>query len=214
MMLDTVLERKTVTRKLKKRSVDEWSIVIAQAWQQSVVAVFEAGNLLLTARNQLLPSEFKLMCSQKLPFSYGTAIKLMRISSNPILADKSHVKQLPASWGTLYELATLPAPDLERALSSGLVTPRTERKEIEALKPRTDPADEAPPTVPVEVEDEEEERATADAEEDRCVQWVLDLDKKRQLELICNILARCYEKLDDTTKVLWRSRIVNSLIAA
>jgi hypothetical protein len=209
----TMSERKSVSRKPKKRSVEEWSIVIATAWQKSVIAIFEAGELLIAARNQLLASEFKTLCNEKLPFTYATAIKLMRIAGNPILSDKSHVQRLPASWGTLYELATLPAPQLQKALNSGIITPRTERKEIEALKPPREEHEnpiESPPTAPITPE--EQKQAAADAEEDRCIQWILDLNKKRQLELICNVILRCYEKLDEGAKIVWRGKIIDTLV--
>ena len=66
-----------------------------------------------------------------------TAFKLVAIASNKILSNVSHVKHLPPSWRTLYELAVVANKgfDLEAGIESGAIHPKMERKDVRALLP-------------------------------------------------------------------------------
>ena len=47
------------------------------------------------------------MIEADLPFSPQTARKLMAVANHPVLSNHAHVRVLPPSWGTLYELTKL-----------------------------------------------------------------------------------------------------------
>jgi hypothetical protein len=93
----------------------------------------------------------------------------MKIAANEVLANPTHVSHLPPSWGTLYELATLPTEVLEAKIADGTITPDTERKDVARLKAPED-EDEAEDVVgeasAPEAEDEDEDEETSDAEEE------------------------------------------------
>jgi len=68
----------------------------------------------------------------------------MAIAAHPVLSDATHVSDLPASWGTLYQLTRLPLRLVQECIEDGRINPKTERKDVAALagkpQPRTGPA--------------------------------------------------------------------------
>lgn len=80
------------------------------------------------------------------PFSCRTSQYFMKIYNTPALFSAKRVSALPASWGTLAQLAAVPAARLERAFERGLITPDMERKDVKLLMP---PKHEEPQTQEV-----------------------------------------------------------------
>lgn len=99
-----------------------------------VEAVISTGTKLLEAKAGLGRDAFRAMV-EGLSFGRRTAERFMAIASNPVLVDATRVSQLPPSWGTLYELARVPEPELQEALDAGRVTPATQRKDVAQLFP-------------------------------------------------------------------------------
>lgn len=54
------------------------------------------------------------------------------LAGHPIVSNRAHVPDLPASWGTLYELTKVPADVLKTAIKDGRVHPKMEKKEVAA----------------------------------------------------------------------------------
>lgn len=106
---------------------------IGGAWRKAVGCFIEAGSLLIEAKKELDHGEFEAMIRDELPFSPSTARKLMSIAMHPVLGNRAHVNDLPASWGTLYELSRMKKEQLERAIEHDLVNSKMERKDAEAL---------------------------------------------------------------------------------
>ena len=108
---------------------------INKAWGKRVEGVIETGRALIEAQDELEGQSFRsLVESSELPFSRGTAIKLIKIAEHPILSSGSHVNHLPESWGTLYELTRLRHNVLLAKLKDGSLNPRTERKDVTAWR--------------------------------------------------------------------------------
>lgn len=64
----------------------------------------------------------------KLPFNRQSGYKLIAIAEHELLANVSQVRHaLPSDWGSLYQLARLPAPKLKKLIDSGDVTPTLSR---------------------------------------------------------------------------------------
>jgi hypothetical protein len=110
-----------------------WAERITESWRQSVRAILEAGRLLMRAKAALPHGEFGPMIEKELPFSAQTAQKLMAIAGDPKLSNPAHVRLLPPSWGTLYELHRLPDDDFARGIESGAIHADMERKQISAF---------------------------------------------------------------------------------
>jgi hypothetical protein len=68
-----------------------------------------------------------------LPFSTQTARKLMAIGADRRLSKGAHVRDLPPSWGTLYELTKLDDETWGIAEERGLIRPDVEAKAAEAM---------------------------------------------------------------------------------
>jgi hypothetical protein len=138
-------------------TADEWAQIINNAWQKSVETILETGCRIIEAKDDLEHGAFEQMVQTKLSFGPSTARKLMTIARHPVLSNRSHVNVLPASWGTLYALATkLPAELLEAKIADGTITPEIERKDVALLrngsaahgKPRPEQVDAPEPATP------------------------------------------------------------------
>jgi len=107
---------------------------ITEAWQKSVASVIETGNLLAQAKKDLEHGEWLPMIESDLPFETKTAQRLMIIARHPLIGNGAHAHHLPASWMTLYELTKMDKKlgegALEKRISDGKITPKTERKEV------------------------------------------------------------------------------------
>jgi hypothetical protein len=142
-----------------------WAGRIRTSWQKCVEGIVETGKLLIEAKADL-HGRFEHMVYQKLPFDLRTAQRLMFIANNPAISNATHVSSLPATWGTLHQLAHLSPAVIEEKIETGEIHPKMERKDAVALLPppnkksdeTTDPsyainavADEA--TIAVEADD-------------------------------------------------------------
>jgi hypothetical protein len=68
------------------------------------------------------------------PFSQGTAERLMAIAKHPVLSNSAHAPTLPTSWTTLYELTKADRSKLKDAIKDGSITPdREDRDQLGAL---------------------------------------------------------------------------------
>jgi Protein of unknown function (DUF3102) len=113
----------------------EWTSRIAAAWQKGVEAILETGRLLIEAKAALKYGEFKSMVQLKLPFNPGTAQRLMAIARHPVISNAAHAPLLPPSWTTLYELTKLSPEALLPKIEDGSITPKTERRDVIAMRP-------------------------------------------------------------------------------
>jgi hypothetical protein len=100
-----------------------WAERITVAWQSSVEGILEAGRLLIEAKASLPHGEFAEMVESDLPFTPGTAARLMKIARDERITNPAHVPFLPPNWGTLYELTKLPDEQFEAKIADGTIRP-------------------------------------------------------------------------------------------
>jgi hypothetical protein len=98
---------------------------IAAAWQKTAQGIFDTGNWVQQAREELDRAVYDAL---NLPFGPRTRQRLIAIATHSILA--THVSQLPPSWGTLYELTRVPGNILLAKLRDGTIKPDLERRDI------------------------------------------------------------------------------------
>ena len=110
-----------------------WADAITESWQKSVEGILETGQLLIDAKADLPHGSFVAMIESDLPFVPQTARKLMAIANDHKLKG-AHVRALPASWGTLYELTKLDDDSWAVAEKENLIRPDVERKEVAAFR--------------------------------------------------------------------------------
>lgn len=134
------------------RPVTEWAERIRGVWQDNVASIFEVGNLLVMAREELGAVAFAEMVREELKYSKGTVSKLMIIARDQKLVRVSHAI-LPCSWMTLYALAKLTADEFDAGLASGAIHPGMERKDVKALKPEPPKAAKPPDPSRATVDD-------------------------------------------------------------
>jgi hypothetical protein len=103
---------------------------ITAAWRSSIEGIFEAGRLLVTAKEKLAHGEFTKMIQHELPFGERTAQRLMAVARDKRLTNPTHASLLPNSWMTLYELSQLSDADFDAGVSYGLIKPDMTRDDV------------------------------------------------------------------------------------
>ena len=85
---------------------------------------------------------------ERLPFSQSYAARFMAIASNAALADLNHGSNLPTDTNTLAVIARLPAPEVEKHIKAGRITPTMTRTEAAQLARGDKPAKAKPAKQP------------------------------------------------------------------
>lgn len=99
---------------------------ISDAWQNAVESIVETGRRLISAKDRVGHGNW-LPLVEQLPFSEQTARKLMAIARHPDLSNRAHVRDLPASWGTLAVLTQLPPGEIPKRIEAREITPELDR---------------------------------------------------------------------------------------
>jgi hypothetical protein len=105
---------------------------IAAAWRKTTESVLETGRLLNEAKAKVEHGDWLTLC-QVLPFGEDTAQRLMAIARHPVISNTEHVRYLPPSWGTLYQLTKVSDKALIAGIEDHSIHPGMERKEAAAL---------------------------------------------------------------------------------
>lgn len=141
-------ERDIVSRpRTRGLSAEEHAVLITRRWSDAVQGIVGCGRALIEAKAELGHGDFTSMVEELLPFSSATARKLMTISRNTWIANRSHSERLPPQWSTLYELSRLPEDALEQAASEGRI--RADMERAEAVRLRRPLASQLPPPAPL-----------------------------------------------------------------
>lgn len=114
---------------------EQWADRITTQLSKSVESIIATGRLLIQAKRALPHGEWGRMFKDGLvPFSQNTADRLMAIASHAVLSNSAHVQNLPASWGTLYELTKVEPKTLTAAIKDGVVTVDMPRARVKTLR--------------------------------------------------------------------------------
>jgi hypothetical protein len=123
-------------------TAQEWAGKIKRLFSESVPAIIETGSLFKAAKAELPPGEWPRMfhdhpehVPDPLRCSDRTARRFMAIANNTVLSNRTHVSDLPPSWGTLYALSRVDDATLECAVRDGTVNPGMKRREVRRLLP-------------------------------------------------------------------------------
>jgi hypothetical protein len=135
-------KKPSATKSPKSLDRQEWAKRIGAAWQKSLDGIFEAGRLLIDAKADLTHGGFTPMIESDLPFGERTAQMLMKIASDPRIADPKHASLLPPHWATLHALTLLPDAEFKRAIEQKIINPEMARKDLDLLKPKKIPVTE------------------------------------------------------------------------
>jgi hypothetical protein len=105
------LERKPLKQITTKeyKNINEYSDAIQTSWRKSIDAIIETGELLSKSKEKFFKDDVLWQTFlESLPFGERTIERLIYISKNKsLLLDNKIYKNLPSSWGTLYEICTI-----------------------------------------------------------------------------------------------------------
>jgi len=105
---------------------------IRSLWNTGVQDYVKIGRELKEAK-RLHPKKFTAWVKDELPFAPRIAEYLIAIGKHPVISDPKHASVFPARWTTLAALAEVPEADLLKAMESGRVTPKLQRKQVAKL---------------------------------------------------------------------------------
>jgi hypothetical protein len=162
------------------RSRKQWAAYIRAAHTSTVKAILKLGRALSAAKKALPHGEFLKMIEHDLPFTASVAQRLMIIAADPKLQKLHSAQLLPPSWGTLYELAKLPAETFEQSVKAGTIHPQMTRGQAQMLRVEavTRKAPTKPQTlVPYELSDGEPRLAPLPQTVPRVSSIVLEAEK-------------------------------------
>jgi hypothetical protein len=91
---------------------------IKTSWNKVKEGVFETANYLREVKQILQPGtdqdNFKYFCKHYLPFTYETALRLIKVSECTYFEDKDVYEKLPSTWTILHKMSTLSEEDFEK----------------------------------------------------------------------------------------------------
>ena len=122
-----------------KRTRPEFTILFNGARRKTVEGYIEQGKILIEAEEELDHGEYEKFADEVVGSATGR--KLKKIARHRVLANRSHVNDLPASLTTLYELSFLKPETLLALIDDGTVNPKITREQAHALR--------SPPAEPV-----------------------------------------------------------------
>ena len=126
-----------VSARIKLETRREFSEEIGRLWKRANDAFLDVGRHLIEAKARLEHGEFGEMLERDMPFSHRTANMLMKVAE---AVDSGAlpfpVNQLPPSYATVYEVATLKPEEQQQAAAEGLVHPTVRREEVVAFRRR------------------------------------------------------------------------------
>jgi hypothetical protein len=109
----------------------EYGKRISKCWQAAVASIIEAGTILKEAEEKLGSKAWNEMVANECPFGRRTAEKLVKIADDIRLCDPDNAEYLPPYWTSLHLMTFLTDDEFEEGISTGVITPTVERKEIE-----------------------------------------------------------------------------------
>jgi hypothetical protein len=112
---------------------------IRRLWEDAQRRFLTIGRYLNAAKQRLPHGEFELMIASELPFTRQTAFYL-RAAAAAIDAGRLLESEVPNSYATVYQLATLEEDQLALARQRDLVRPTVTRDEVLAFKRSLKPA--------------------------------------------------------------------------
>jgi hypothetical protein len=108
---------------------------------RSVEEVIKAGLELARAKRDVGHGQFERLfrdhpkpVKEPIRITSRWAEKLMRIANHTVLTKSERRSLLPQSVGTLYALAQLPAATVQHALTSGLIYPEMQERDVRLLR--------------------------------------------------------------------------------
>lgn len=125
---------------MKKTQAEYWAPKIHGEWRKSIEGILGVGRQLIAAKEACEHGEFLRLfkghdnaVSDPLPWGEDNAQKLIAIASSGVLSNTAHVRYLPQSFSTLYELTKLDDETLIAGIKSGEITPETTRSQVAAM---------------------------------------------------------------------------------
>ena len=110
-----------------RRSIEEWAAEIDTTIGSQRRSLFDLGDLLLSAQDELSKTNFKKAVKASGLKSDVTANNYMRVANSKHLRDPAIINHLPTTVGALIDLAAWNTQELRKAADEGILTPSTKR---------------------------------------------------------------------------------------
>lgn len=123
-------ENHPVPKRANQATVDEWIGRIQTAMGEHRRGVFQIGDLLVLAEEQLSKSAFKKVVAGAGIKSESSTNNYRRVARNKYMRDPEVFKHLPTSVGALIVMASWKKEGMLMAIKEGVLTPEATRDEL------------------------------------------------------------------------------------
>jgi hypothetical protein len=133
-ILDTAIEAIPQTR---KEIMAEWTDKVNDAWKSAkksvYQSVFDIGDLLVQAKEELSDNEFSGMVTGSILESRSNALAYMRVARKDCLREEAIFRHLPLKVGVLIDLGceTWTREHIVQAITEGVINPNATRSKIQ-----------------------------------------------------------------------------------
>jgi len=135
-ILDTAVVAEA-NQKTRKEIMSEWSDKVNDAWKAAkdsvYQSVFDIGDLLNRAREELSDKEFAEMVAGSILESRSNALAYMRVARKDCLREEAIFRHLPLKVGVLIDLGceTWTRDHIVQAITEGVIHPQATRSKIQ-----------------------------------------------------------------------------------
>lgn len=127
-------QKKQTKSNSNKRSPEDWASQFDEKLAAQRRSIFELGDLLILAKDELSKSDFAKAVKSSGLNSISNANNYIRVAESVILKDKDIQKHLPMTVGALIDLAAWKKEEIGAAIKDGVLHPSSERAKLRAWK--------------------------------------------------------------------------------
>ena len=127
-------QKKQTKSNSNKRLPEEWASQFDEKLAAQRRSIFELGDLLILAKDELSKSDFAKAVKSSGLNSISNANNYIRVAESVILKDKDFQKHLPMTVGALIDLAAWKKDEIGAAIKDGVLHPSAERAKLRAWK--------------------------------------------------------------------------------
>ena len=167
---------------LTLESAEQYVEEISRLWRDAQSTFLMIGRYLIQAKIRLGLEEksFQDFVDNHLPFGYQVSYQLRKVAE-AIDGNRLPITELPSSYATIYQFATMEPDELERARRAELIRPNVKRREVIDFKrmlARERVVETAAPPPAQRLAQLERRRATLIAQRDRVLVELAEVERE------------------------------------
>lgn len=142
---ESIAEGKGISTSNPAKNRAYYKAQISLRWNQAYKAILSVCHLIVDARINLSPEDWKAFVQEDCPFDYSVLQKFMSMASHPALNNPDNEQYLPHSWTALYEICQMKEQTFRHGIQQGIIHPNCTLADLKKLR-KLDPPKRKPAT--------------------------------------------------------------------